>query len=234
MSNHIPVHPIPVGTHHNEADEGQDERGVDGGIGAEDRALVDDHRLQRRQDGAAEDCHNESCRPKFGIVAQSVEGDTVDGREHQRHATAHTNEAIHAQSSLEKDDSRGEHHRQDGKDGKEFSGLKILHQVGSDKTGTDEEQHRIDVEPLRQHLCRPFVHALCHKHPRPILDDERPAHDLRPDIEELRYHSLAVILQREDTLERRKEMDVMALVAILGHLGEEDDEEHRHDDQSYN
>ena len=75
------MHPIPIGTHHNEADEGQDERGIHGGIGAEDRALVDDHRLQGRQHRATENCHDEPCRAKLGIVAQSIEGDILVGGE---------------------------------------------------------------------------------------------------------------------------------------------------------
>ena len=63
------------------------------------------------------------------------------------------------------------------------------------------------------------------------LDDERPAHDLRTHIEELRDDALAVVLAPEDTLQRGDEVDVVVLVLVDRHLDETDDDEHRQDDQ---
>ena len=100
-----------------EAEEGEDERGVRGGIAAQNSALVDDHSLQRGEHGATEDSHDESCCSELGIVAKAVEGNTIDRWEHERHATTHANQAVYTQSILEEDDAEGEHHCQHGKDG---------------------------------------------------------------------------------------------------------------------
>lgn len=76
---------MAVDGNNDEAKERQNERNVDGRP-AEDAAHVDDAGLNRGKHRASEDGHDESGRTEFGIVAQSLKGDTVDGREHQGHA----------------------------------------------------------------------------------------------------------------------------------------------------
>ena len=156
--------------HHDdeEADEGQDEGGIRGGIVTQHSALVDDHRLQRGQHGTAEDGHDESCCSKLGIVAKAVEGNAIDGREHERHATAYAYQTIDAHSILEHDDAKGKHHCQHGEDGKQLGRLQPLHEIGGNEARADEEQHRKDIEALRQHLCALLVHAFRHEHARTI------------------------------------------------------------------
>ena len=66
-----------------EADEGEYERGVGGREIAEDRALVDDHCLQRGQYGTTEDGHDKARCPELCVVAQTIECNAIDGWEHE-------------------------------------------------------------------------------------------------------------------------------------------------------
>ena len=226
------VGPVAIDGDDDEAEQRQDERQVGGGERAEHRALVDDHGLQRGQHRTAEDGHDESGGAELGIVAQSVERNAVDGGEHERHAAADAHQAVEACTVLQQDDAQREHHGHHAKDGQQLGRLDVFHEPCGHEARADEQHHGIDVELLRQHLGILLAHALGHEHAGAILDDERPAHDLRSHIEELGNDALAVILQREDAAQRGQEVNVAVAVAVLWHLGEKDDEEHGHDDQS--
>ena len=64
---------VAVDGYHHEADEGQDERHVDGGH-AQQFHLVDDGGLERGQHATTEDGHDETGGSKLGVVAQAGEG----------------------------------------------------------------------------------------------------------------------------------------------------------------
>ena len=85
---------------------------------------------------------------------------------------------------------------------------------------------------LREHFCFLFAHAFRHEDARAILNDEGPAHDLCSHIEELSNHTFAVAAQTKNALDGWEEVDVVALVGILRHLFEKDDEEHDDDDDA--
>ena len=226
------IHPHAIRTDHDEADEGQDERGVGGGEGTEEGALVDDGGLERGQHASAEDGHDESGGTELGIVAEALQGNAVDGGEHERHAAADGHQAVHAEAVLEEDDAQRADHAADGKGCQKTGGIDVFHQVGGHETRADEQQHGGNVEALGEHFGGLLAHALGHEHAGAVLDDESPAHDLCTDVEELGNDALAVVFQREDAAERGHEMDFLVLVAVLRHLHEQDDEEHGHDDQS--
>ena len=154
-----------------------------------------------RQHRTAEDGHDKACGTELRIVAQIVKGDTVDGGEHQRHTAADTHETIESHAVLEDDHSQRQDHGNHGKGCQQSGRLYPAHQPGGNETGTDEQQHRDDVELLRQHLGRLFLHTLGHEHPGTILDNERPAHDLGTHVEELCHHTLTVTFQGEQSSE---------------------------------
>ena len=226
------VHSYSVGADHDEADEGQDERGIGGGEGAQNGALVDDGGLERGQYASAEDGHDETGCSELGIVAKALQGNAVDGGEHERHATADGHEAIHAEAILEENDAERAEHATDGKGCQETGGIDVFHEVGGHETGADEEQHSGDVEALGEHFGGLLAHAFGHEDARAVLDDEGPAHDLRTHVEELGDDALAIVSEGEDAAQGGHEMDVAVLVAVLGHLDEHDDDEHGHDDES--
>ena len=84
---------ISINRYHQETDEWQYERDVGGGH-THHCALVDDHSLQWGQYRTTQDGHDEAGSTKLGIVAQSVESYTIDGGEHQRHASANAYQTV--------------------------------------------------------------------------------------------------------------------------------------------
>ena len=77
-----------------ETDEREDERDIDGGE-VSDSTAVYDACLNRGEDRAAEDGHDKAGSTKLGIIAQTVEGNTVDCREHERHACRYGNQSAY-------------------------------------------------------------------------------------------------------------------------------------------
>ena len=189
--------------------------------------------MQRRQYRPAEDCHYKPGRSEFGIIAKPVERNSVDGGEHERHAARHGNETVHSPNVLEEYHAECKYGCGYGQNLEQLAGVEILEQECAYKPAHAEEPHGNHVVELRFHFGLLFGHAHFHEYPCAILDDERPAHDLRTDVEELRYHAFAVARQREDALHGGDEIDFMRLVAILGHLGKTHDEEHGKNDEAY-
>ena len=74
---------VSVNSNYDKAEERQYKRCVRSGEVSEYRSLVDDHRLQRGQYGASQDGHDKAGSTKLRIVAQTIEGNTVDGGEHE-------------------------------------------------------------------------------------------------------------------------------------------------------
>ena len=169
---------------------------------AEEGVLVDDHGLERRQDRAAEDGHDEAGGAELGVLAEPLEGDAVDGREHQGHAGGNGDEAVQAGDSLEEDDPKGERKAGESEAVEHLPGLEVFHEVSADKPAAAEEDHCGDVVLLREDFRIDFTHAALHEDPRSILDDEGPAHDLYAHIEELCQHALTVAGDADEPLQR--------------------------------
>ena len=100
---------MSVNSNHREADKRQGKRQIHGGQSTQ-FVKVDDISLKRRQHRTAQYGHNQARRTKFGILTQPFQSDTVDGGEHQRHASRHTDHTIHAPDVLKTNHSHGKHH----------------------------------------------------------------------------------------------------------------------------
>ena len=92
---------ITIDCHHKETDERQNKRGVGGRERAKDYTLVDNHCLKRRKDRTSQNSHNQTCGTKLRIITHTIEGNTIDGGEHQRHTTTDTHQRIETQTVLE-------------------------------------------------------------------------------------------------------------------------------------
>lgn len=222
--------PSVYGYHH-KAHKRQDERHVDSRH-SEERTLVDYGSLKRRQDTSAEDGHDESGSTELCIVAESGEGDAVDGREHERHTGTDTYEAVESVDVLEHYHSARQHTAGNGENHQQLARVEIAKEEGADEAREAEDAHRHDVVLLRHHFGLLLGHALGHEDARAVLYDECPAHYLHADIEELGDDTLTVMGQTEDVAQGREEVDVVVLVAVLGHLHEEDDKEHGENDKA--
>jgi hypothetical protein len=78
-----------------------------------------------------------------------------------------------------------------------------------------------------------LAHALCHEHPRAVLYDERPACNLRSNIEELRYHALTVVLDLGQFAEGGFQALVRAFVTVLRHICEPYQQQQNYYDGAY-
>ena len=96
---------------------------------------------------------------------------------------------------------------------------------GADEAGTAEQYHRNDVELLRSYLGINLCHTFLHQNAGTILDDEGPAHNLCAHIEELGEYAFTIVRHAEDAAKGRHEVDLVVLLAVLRHLGKQDDEE---------
>ena len=74
---------IAIDCHHEETDERQNKRGVGSREGPKDGTLVDNHCLKRRKDRTSQNSHNQTCGTKLRIIAHPIEGNAIDGGEHQ-------------------------------------------------------------------------------------------------------------------------------------------------------
>ena len=225
------VRALSVDGDHDEADERQNERNVHGWH-AEELAAVDYRSLERRQNATAEDRHDEASRTELGVVAQARERYAVDGGEHERHTCADAYQTVQTVDVLQEDYAADECAARNGERHKQVAGVDVTKQECADETRTAEDDHRNDVVLLRHHLGCLLGHALSHQYARAVLDDEGPAHDLNAYVEELRYHALSVVGQREDAAQRRHEVDVVVLVAVMRHLLEENEHEHGEDNDA--
>ena len=70
---------------HEEADERNNE-------GESDGAAVNDQALKRRNDGAAENSHNQAGGTNFRIRSHLLERQTINGRKHERHESGYTDQ----------------------------------------------------------------------------------------------------------------------------------------------
>lgn len=160
-----------------EADQRQDERGVDGGQET-DRAEVDDHALERGHQRTAYDGHDQESRAERRVlVVDILQGDAVDGREHQGHEETDGDEAVQSRHAHDEDGPQRGEGGPDAEDSQQLARIDVLHQEGADETAAEEHRHREDIVPLGRGLVDAEVVG--------VLDDEGPYHDLRGDIEDL-------------------------------------------------
>lgn len=136
-----------VDDNHEEADQRKDEAEVYGGE-VSNSAAVDDACLNRGKHRTAEDRHDQTGGAELGVIAETLQCDTVDGREHQRHTCRYTHEAIDAHTVLEDDYSRGQCCGGNGEDRQKTTGVHITQQIGADEARAAEYQHRYDVVTL--------------------------------------------------------------------------------------
>lgn len=140
-------HSVTVNCHYDEADERKDEADVDGWP-VDDDAEVDDGCLERWEHRAAEDCHDEACSTELGIIAKSLKGNAIDGREHERHTAADAYEAIYAEACLRLDHADGKQHGNGAEDKEHESRIQPFHDICADEARADEQHHGIDIELL--------------------------------------------------------------------------------------
>ena len=116
----------------------------------------------------------------------------------------------------------------------QLSSVEEAEDEGADEAGTAEQYHRYDVELLRGDLGINLCHAFLHQDAGTILDDEGPAHNLCAHIEELGEYAFTIVRHAEDAAQGRHEVDLVVLLAVLRHLGKQDDEEDGEDNQTDN
>lgn len=80
------IRTIAVNGNHNEANQRKNERYVYGWH-TEASTHIDDAGLHWRQDGTTEDGHNQAGCTELRIVTQALQGNAVDGWEHERHTS---------------------------------------------------------------------------------------------------------------------------------------------------
>ena len=224
------MYPESIEGDNHETERREDERDVHRRH-AEDGALVDDHRLERRKDRAAEDGHDQAGGAELRVFPEAFEGDAVDGGEHQGHAGGDGDEAVQAGHAREEDDPEGEQDAAESEAVEHLPRLEVLHEVSADKPATAEEDHGGDVVLLREHFRIDLTHPALHEDTGAVLDDEGPAHDLHAHVEELRDHAFPVAGDAHQILQRRPD-SAGVLFLDLGHSGQHDDEEHHHDDDA--
>src|SRR4051812_25609548 len=168
-----------VGRHERQADRRNDERG-----GRAHR--VHQPALDERQQRAAQDGHDEAGSAELRVLAEPLQGDAVDGREHQRQRRRDAHDGDEAEHVL------GEHAREREPDAdrahdcQEQSRPHDAEQVGHHEAG-DQEQDQAGLQ-----VPAGLVGGDADDVAR-VLDRERPCADLGGDVEELRGHPVAVV-----------------------------------------
>lgn len=113
-----------------EADEGEDEGEVYGGV-VHHRAEVNDRPLERRHNGATHNGHDEEGSTERGILRLYVfKGYSVNCGEHERHECRYSYEAVKTCHAYEEYCSRRAEHGADAEDGEQAARVYILHQEG--------------------------------------------------------------------------------------------------------
>lgn len=102
-----------------------------------------------------------------------------------------------------------------------------------DGVRTAEQYYQAHVELLRGDLGINLSHTFLHQNAGTILDDEGPAHNLCAHIEELGEYAFTIVRHAEDAAGRH-EVNLVVFLAVLRHLGKQDDEEDGEDDQTDN
>ena len=176
------IRTITINGNHHEANQRKNERYVHGRH-AEASTHIDDACLHRRQYRTTEDSHNQAGSTKLCIVAHTLQGDTIDGREHQRHTCRYGYQAVHTHSVLEEDDTASEDTSSHRQDSQQHACIQVTQDEGTDEAATAENHHGYDVVCLRQDFGITFRHSFRHEDTGTVLDNEGPAHDLCTYIE---------------------------------------------------
>ena len=153
---------------------------------------VDNQRLDRRQQRAAQNRHDQSRGADLRIRPDILQREPVNRREHQAHAGRHTYQAVQPDPSPDTDHHQQQRHPRSRERPQHRRRPEPLHQRGTHEARRAEQDHRHNIVPLAQDLRRLLSHPLGHEHLRAVLDNERPAGNLRADVEELRQDAFAV------------------------------------------
>ena len=208
-----------VGGHDHEAEGGD-------GVGGIDVGVVGDHALERGEEGASEDRHDQAAGSDLrvaGVLAShdAAEGDAVDGGEHQAHEGADEDQRADADPARagaqdDREAQQGGHHTAEGE---EARGGEPAHQPGIDEAGEAVADDGDQVDAAGGGL-----QAACLLHHQ--ADGEAPHANLRADVEELGDHATAVEAVGEEAAEAGPDAVAAVVVLARGHAGEE----HHHED----
>ena len=100
------VRPDTIQANNHETKQRENERYVHGWM-SQDNMLVDNHSLQWRHQRSTYDGHHEEGRAKRGIhTIYAFQGNTINGREHQRHEETNAYQAIQARHSHDENGSQ--------------------------------------------------------------------------------------------------------------------------------
>ena len=124
-----------VGGHDHEAEGGD-------GVGRIDVGVVGDHALERGEEGASEDRHDQAAGSDLGVAGvvathDAAKGDAVDGGEHQAHEGADEDQRgdadpARARAQDDRETQQGGHHTAEGE---ETRGGEPAHQSRVDEAG---------------------------------------------------------------------------------------------------
>ena len=109
---------------------------------------VDDGCLQRWQDTSTQNCHDETGCTKLSIIAKTPQGYTIDGREHQRHASADCYQAVETPDIMKGNDANREATASYRQYHQQLTGIEEAEDEGADEARAAEQYHRYDVELL--------------------------------------------------------------------------------------
>ena len=107
--------------YHDEADEGENETAVHGGVSA-NGTEIDDATLEWRQDGAAYDGHDEECCTEHAVLGTDIlKRNAIDGGEHQTHKCTDADEEDESCHADKYDGSYRAERGTDGEDGQKLA-----------------------------------------------------------------------------------------------------------------
>jgi hypothetical protein len=120
--------------------------------------------------------------------------------------------------------TEGEAAAADGEQAEQQAGGEELEQEGADEPAAEKDPHGEDVVVLR--LGGGEADA-----GHPVVDDKRPAHDLRADVGGLGDDATEVVEVGEELAQEGAEVDLGLLVAGVGQLGDDESDEHGEHDE---
>ena len=101
--------------------------------------LVDNHTLQRRHQGTANDGHYQKGCAQVGVLGVNfLKGDAIDGGEHQRHEETDAYEAVKSYHANDGDGTQRTQGCTTAEDGQQLARIDVFHQEGRYKTAAQE------------------------------------------------------------------------------------------------
>ena len=169
---HVASHAAPINRKNHKAEERQKKGEVKGGNRPVNQSptrnpgpKINNPRLQRREEGAAEDGHDEAGGANLDVFASdALERHAVDCRGHQRHARRHSHEAAQARMTADKNHNQQKPDRRNRQRRKELARIHETKEEGTYEPARTEQAHRHHIVLLRKYLRRLLAHTLAHEH----------------------------------------------------------------------